>query len=264
MRIRTYSQQVSVCSDVSSPEIDSLIANLTSSQIIENDEESASDIKKKEDGKLILEENIQTGTVKLNVLWSYFKASKMYLMVIFLILYVLSNISLIGSNLWLSDWSNDARKGDDTIVSRNMRLIIFTIIGLLQGIFLLFADFINIKMSVTASRYFHSSMLKSLLQSTLEFFERTPIGRVVNRFNRDMDAIERSIPESYKQLVKSVLQVFCTIVVIIIMLPFFAIPTVFLLILYFMCQVSLQKKKIGLILFTLSLFSVFLFQHLVN
>ena len=93
-------------------------------------------------------------------------------------------------------------------------------------------------MSLNAAILFHSSMLKSILQSTLEFFEQTPIGRIVNRFNRDIDAVEKNIPDSFKPLIKLLLQILGTVLVISFNIPLFAIPTVFLLALYFTCQVS--------------------------
>ena len=99
-------------------------------------------------------------------------------------------------------------------------------------------------MSLNAAIFFHSSMLKSILQSTLEFFEKTPIGRIVNRFNRDIDAVEKSIPDSFKPLVKLLLQIFGTIIVISLNIPLFAIPTVFLLALYIACQVSIENKTV--------------------
>jgi ABC-type multidrug transport system fused ATPase/permease subunit len=94
-------------------------------------------------------------------------------------------------------------------------------------------------MSLIASNYFHSSLLTSMLKSTLEFFETTPIGRIMNRFNRDIDSIERTIPESLKPLVKSLLQISFTIILIAYMLPLFTIPTVFIIILYAISQVTL-------------------------
>jgi ATP-binding cassette subfamily C (CFTR/MRP) protein 1 len=174
----------------------------------------------------------------LNVLWNYFKACRLWFAIPFGILYIMANASLLGSNIFLSDWSNEARKDSPVKFSRNMRLLIFTLIGLSQGIFILIGDLVYIKMSLNAAILFHSSMLKSILQSTLEFFEQTPIGRIVNRFNRDIDAVEKNIPDSFKPLVKLLLQILGTILVISFNIPFFAIPTTFLLSLYFTCQVS--------------------------
>ena len=59
----------------------------------------------------------------------------------------------------------------------------------------------------------------------------------MNRFNRDIDSIERTLPEALKPLVKSILQIASTFIVIITMLPLFTIPTVFLVILYIASQV---------------------------
>ena len=97
-----------------------------------------------------------------------------------------------------------------------------------------------------------------MLKSTLEFFETTPIGRIMNRFNRDIDSIERTIPESLKPLVKSLFQIIFTIILIGYMLPLFTIPTAFILVLYATSQVKFFNK-IQIYLTFIFLSSLFLF-----
>lgn len=107
---------------------------------------------------------------------------------------------------------------------------------------MLIADLICIKMALNSSKNFHSKMLKSLLQTVLEFFEKTPIGRLINRFNRDIDSVERVIPDTLKQISRATLQLLSTILVIAILLPLFIVPTIPVAILYILCQVSLFFK----------------------
>lgn len=49
---------------------------------------------------------------------------------IFVLLYVLGNVSDMGSNFWLSDWSNDASSADKTgQKSKYFRLGIYALLG---------------------------------------------------------------------------------------------------------------------------------------
>lgn len=64
-------------------------------------------------------------------------------------------------------------------------------------------------------------MLKSLLRSPIQFFESTPIGRIMNRFSKDMNSIELIIPRSLKEVVFFTLDGLASTIVISIETPFF-------------------------------------------
>lgn len=72
--------------------------------------------------------------MKFNIVVHYFKACTFTLSFIFFLLYTLSTASLFASNLWLSQWSNDAQKQNLTQDFRKMRLAVFTSIGTFQGL----------------------------------------------------------------------------------------------------------------------------------
>lgn len=110
------------------------------------------------------------------------------------------------------------------------------------GVFVFLADLLSIKISFLTSEYFHSTLLKSTLKNSLEFFERTPLGRIINRFNQDIDSIEKTIPDSLKALVNSLLLIFCKLIVIIIILPLFILPSIVLIAVFVLSQV-LNKIK---------------------
>jgi ABC-type multidrug transport system fused ATPase/permease subunit len=45
--------------------------------------------------------------------------------------------------------------------------------------------------AVLASYEFHSRLSKGILSAPMTFFDTTPIGRILNRFAKDMDAISK-------------------------------------------------------------------------
>ena len=81
-------------------------------------------------------------------------------------------------------------------------------------------------------------MLESILKSTMEFFETTPSGRIINRFSKDVDAIEKSIPESFKALFRCLFHVLFTIFVISFSTPLFIVVLVPIVIIYIFVQVK--------------------------
>jgi ATP-binding cassette subfamily C (CFTR/MRP) protein 1 len=48
-----------------------------------------------------------------------------------------------------------------------------------------------------ASRTLHSSILFGVLRAPMTFFDTTPIGRIINRFAKDIDSIDSSLPFSF-------------------------------------------------------------------
>ena len=40
----------------------------------------------------------------------------------------------------------------------------------------------------------HKELLEHILMSTMAFFDTTPIGRIINRFSKDIDEIDLMIP----------------------------------------------------------------------
>ena len=105
-------------------------------------------------------------------------------------------------------------------------------------LFMLFADLSFLKMLMKSSRSLHSSMLHSILRSTMQFFESTPIGRIINRFSKDIEAVESLIPASYKMLIRCLFQVLITVIMISTSTPFFLIALIPIAVIYVYVQVN--------------------------
>jgi len=94
------------------------------------------------------------------------------------------------------------------------------------------------KLAVTSSKYLHDTMLFTLLRSTMQFFESTPIGRILNRFSKDMNAVEFQLPISFKEFTYSVLDVLNNAIMISYSTPWFLAVLVPLTVFYILIQVK--------------------------
>lgn len=52
--------------------------------------------------------------------------------------------------------------------------------------------------TVRAAKYLHKMLLKNILRSPMSFFDITPIGRIVNRFSKDIDIVDVMLPSNFR------------------------------------------------------------------
>ena len=72
-----------------------------------------------------------------------------------------------------------------------------------------------------ASRTIHKRMAKQVLGAPLGFFESTPVGRLIQRFSKDLDQIDQQLPSSLGQLLSSSMAIFASMVAITVVTPTF-------------------------------------------
>ena len=111
------------------------------------------------------------------------------------------------------------------------------------GIFVFFADFLYLWMFIKASQNLHQTMLKSILRCNIKFFESTPVGRIMNRFSKDIEVLETKIPEAFKNAIRNGFQVITILFVISLTFPFILIAFIPIFLLYFYIQVWKWKKR---------------------
>lgn len=98
-------------------------------------------------------------------------------------------------------------------------------------------------MVTTSSRRLHQNMLNSLMHSTMQFFESTPIGRILNRFSKDFESIEFLIPVSFKNFTFSAFDAITIVIMISITTPLFLTVLVPLVLVFYFLQVKFQNIK---------------------
>jgi ATP-binding cassette, subfamily C (CFTR/MRP), member 1 len=108
---------------------------------------------------------------------------------------------------------------------------------LYKGLLVFFADLMFAFMYVKASKNLHNTMLNSILHCNMQFFESTPIGRILNRFSKDIDLTETKIPETFRGSTRFGFNVISVIIVISVNSPLFIIFLIPLLVFFYFIQV---------------------------
>lgn len=76
---------------------------------------------------------------------------------------------------------------------------------------------------IFASRHLHLNLLHNVLRSPMSFFERTPSGNLVNRFSKEIDTIDSTIPPIIKMFMGSTFNVIGACIIILLATPIAAV-----------------------------------------
>ncbi|XP_059352167.1 multidrug resistance-associated protein 1-like isoform X3 [Daphnia carinata] len=180
--------------------------------------------------KLIEAEKTETGKVNSKVYIHYMRSIGGWLTFITLVLYILYQGFAVYSNIWLAKWSEagNTTSNNHTIEQqRDIYLGVYGALGFGQAIFLLFGSITIALGCLNASAFLHEGMISRTFRLPMSFFDTTPIGRIVNRFAKDVDVVDNLIPSSIRTALLCFLSVVSTILVIGVGTPIFfavAIP----------------------------------------
>ncbi|CAG2102975.1 unnamed protein product [Medioppia subpectinata] len=104
----------------------------------------------------------------------------------------------VGSNYWINVWTSGNHSLSDTSGDTNNNngyfLGIYVSAIVLYAIFTLGSTLLYRVGLVRVSALIHSDLLNSVMRTPLSFFDVTPTGRIINRFNRDIEMIGLLLP----------------------------------------------------------------------
>ncbi|XP_060700646.1 ATP-binding cassette sub-family C member 3 isoform X3 [Hemiscyllium ocellatum] len=196
---------------------------------------------KNEPKDLIQAETAETGRVKLIVFWQYLKAVGPFISVVICFLYCCQNAAAIGANFWLSDWTNDPNF-NRTQHQTYMRVGVYAALGFTQGILVLISSFTLALGGLAAARQLHTRLLDNKLHTPQAFFDTTPIGRIINRFGKDINVIDEVIPLTFQMFLATFFVSLSTMIVVVASTPWFALLIVPLAFVYFFVQGSSRSQ----------------------
>uniref|UniRef100_A0A8C9LB07 Uncharacterized protein n=1 Tax=Pavo cristatus TaxID=9049 RepID=A0A8C9LB07_PAVCR len=145
--------------------------------------------------------------------------------------YVGDYAAYVGTNLWLSAWTDDAERYQNEtypVQQRDLRIGVFGALGVSQGIRLVGCSYCGM-----ASRIVHEQLLSNILRVPMSFFDTTPTGRIVNRFAKDIFTVDETIPMSFRSWLNCFMGIISTLLMIALATPFFLVVIVPLGIFYY-------------------------------
>ncbi|XP_013404197.1 multidrug resistance-associated protein 1 [Lingula anatina] len=185
--------------------------------------------------QLIEEEYAERGTVKYTHMLSYIRASGLRAILMVTIGYIGFVSCLIGANIWLNLWSND-QVVNGTQQLTDLRLGVYGGLGAGQLSYIVVQYFGIAFGCVIASGTIHKSFLERIMRAPMSFFDTTPLGRIMNRFSKDMETVDLNLPHTVEIILAASAQVIAVVAVVMYSTPIFAVVLLPLGVLYFMTQ----------------------------
>ncbi|XP_018418340.1 PREDICTED: multidrug resistance-associated protein 5-like [Nanorana parkeri] len=189
------------------------------------------------------------GSVPWEVYEVYIKAAGGVLVIIMnAMLFVLTTGSAAFSNWWLSYWIKQG-SGNITVTTGNITLsrgsmkdnpdlhfyIYIYALSMVAVLLLRFVrGYVFVKSSLKASTKLHDLLFQKVLCSPMKLFDTTPLGRILNRFTKDVDEVDVRLPNQMEQLIQNMILVFFCLGVISSVFPFFLLSVVPLSLIFFL------------------------------
>eukprot|EP00835_Amoeboradix_gromovi_P004798 NODE_399_length_9361_cov_0.420428.p1 type:complete len:1038 gc:universal NODE_399_length_9361_cov_0.420428:245-3358(+) len=172
--------------------------------------------------KLIEEEEISNGSVKFRVYLFYISCSGGLVIWLLLCCGEFINHGLrVSQDYWLNIWSTESLK--PTANNTSHFLLLYIVLGMLGILFNFIFLVFEFKTALKGSFNIHSLLLNGVLNTPIRFFDVTPVGRVINRFSKDIQTVDRNVSNSLLSVLYCTLGTFVVVIMVISIAPVFII-----------------------------------------
>ncbi|PHH76236.1 hypothetical protein CDD82_4074 [Ophiocordyceps australis] len=118
------------------------------------------------------------------------------------------------------------------------------LIGVAGAVFALIRDIWIFFGSLTASRRIHDRLMSAVTRAKFKFFDVTPLGQLMNRFSKDLEAVDQEIAPTAIGVMSCAMSLVVTVVLIAAITPGFLIAGAFIAaIFYFVATLYLRTSR---------------------
>ncbi|CAI9178863.1 unnamed protein product [Rangifer tarandus platyrhynchus] len=147
------------------------------------------------------------GKVGFKTYMNYFTAGAHWFIIIFLILVnVTDQVAYVLQDWWLADWANGQSSLYAITYGKGKVIVLLDPVWYLTVYSVLTAGTVLLSITrsllifyvlVNSSQIFHNKMLESILRVPVLFFDRNPVGRILNRFSKDIGHLDDLLPLTF-------------------------------------------------------------------
>jgi ABC-type multidrug transport system fused ATPase/permease subunit len=170
---------------------------------------------------LMQAEEKQVKSVPWSVYADYVRASgSLFNAVIVIALLILSQGANITTSLWLSWWTSD-KWGYST----GAYIGGYAALGFAQSILMFSFSVALTVLGTEASRKMLNRAIHRALRAPMSFFDTTPLGRITNRFSRDVDTMDNNLTDAMRMYLFTIAMITSVFILIIAYFHYVSIPS---------------------------------------
>ncbi|KAI0822453.1 P-loop containing nucleoside triphosphate hydrolase protein [Trametes gibbosa] len=175
--------------------------------------------KKKKAAAMMQVEERNTGAVSNQVYMEYIRAGKGYIIIPLLLLSVaLMQGAQVMSSYWLVYWEELKWP-----FGPGFYMGIYAGLGVAQALTYFMMGSTFAILTYFSSKSLHRAAIKRVMHAPMSFFETTPLGRIMNRFSKDVDTIDNTLGDAMRMFVAMLGNILGAVILIAIVLPWFLI-----------------------------------------
>ncbi|TRY79142.1 hypothetical protein TCAL_05895 [Tigriopus californicus] len=253
LSIRSHLQRRSRGYSLGGDSIMSMISGV-SEDLMEYDQDMNGDNDREETKKPKVEaESVVLGAVSLVTYWSYFRAgASVFILICVLSLNIGVEVLFTATDVWLGKWANqEEQQMEHSVLSSNnsmnstdvftyeeisqsnqTNLYIFGAMTLSLVVASLIRTIHFLLVCKNSSTQLHHSMFKRIIRAPSRFFDVNPVGRVLNRFSKDMGSIDELLPPVFIDVITIFLTIAGIVAVVVWYQPIVFLPTCIMAILF--------------------------------
>ncbi|XP_004519652.1 multidrug resistance-associated protein 4 [Ceratitis capitata] len=195
-----------------------------------------------------LAEDQAKGGVSGRVWWEYFRAGSGVCGLIFMTaVMLLSQVVCSGSDYFVNIWTQqEYLRSIDEPTNFTTFECLYIYGALIIGVVVMtvFRGYLFFKVCMHASKVLHDRMFGSILRSTMRFFDTNPSGRILNRFSKDMGAIDEYLPKAIMDFIQIALVMFGILIVITVINPILLVAVFIVAVVdYWVLQLYLRPSQ---------------------
>ncbi|KAK8809647.1 hypothetical protein WA158_000590 [Blastocystis sp. Blastoise] len=198
-----------------------------------------------EDGELVEEEEKQSGRIPMKTYGYYIKSSGVTLVILFLLVslaaYILNTVVLFTLSSWKLNTTSITEECQNSMSYYSFRygylVLAMTIAFILYSVF-------YVPATIRCSRTIHKELSTAIMKAPTSFFDVTPIGRILNRFNKDIDNIDHLLPDTVAQLLQMTWSLLMNIIQIgITTMGLMVLPLLILIAIFYYLQLYFRRSN---------------------
>ncbi len=198
--------------------------------------------------RLLQDEDRAIGAVEKSLYFSYLKAlggrgskglgfsSKQKKI---LVLLFLGAIAVVAAPLLQKIWLSQAGRLID--FSALKIVLIYGGLGALTMLLVYLSNSFWSRRGIEAGKSFHDQMLRAVLSAPIRFFDSTPVGRILQRFSRDVESVDIHLQWSFDHTIHAFFHITVSLLLIVIVLPLVLVAMCPVFYIYYRLQNSYRR-----------------------